>query len=239
VKILVVVPTYNEADNIGAFLSELIQFVDANSFGKDFLILNVDDNSPDGTAAIVRKFSDPRIRQINRHKKLGLGPAYLSGFAWGLERGFDYFVEIDADSSHSINDFSKMLQASGPGKVVIGTRWMPGGSVVNWPWYRRAISLLGTKYAAMALALPYRDLTSGYRVIARNVIEAIKFDSVVAKGYGFQIEMIMKALEAGFEIVEVPITFTERTKGKSKMTLNIALEAFVNITQWGFKRIFW
>lgn len=238
-KILVVVPTYNEADNIGAFLSELIQFVDANSFGKDFLILNVDDNSPDGTAAIVRKFSDPRIRQINRHKKLGLGPAYLSGFAWGLERGFDYFVEIDADSSHSINDFSKMLQASGPGKVVIGTRWMPGGSVVNWPWYRRAISLLGTKYAAMALALPYRDLTSGYRVIARNVIEAIKFDSVVAKGYGFQIEMIMKALEAGFEIVEVPITFTERTKGKSKMTLNIALEAFVNITQWGFKRIFW
>lgn len=238
-KILVIVPTYNEADNIGAFLSDLIEFVDANSFGKDFLILNVDDNSPDGTAAIVRKFSDPRIRQINRNKKLGLGPAYLSGFAWGLERGFDYFVEIDADSSHSINDFSKMLQASGPGKVVIGTRWMPGGSVVNWPWYRRAISLLGTKYAAMALALPYRDLTSGYRVIARNVIEAIKFDSVVAKGYGFQIEMIMKALEAGFEIVEVPITFTERTKGKSKMTLNIALEAFVNITQWGFKRIFW
>lgn len=233
-----IVPTYNEAENIQPFLSELIEFVDANSSGKDFIILNVDDNSPDGTGAIVQKFNDPRIQQINRPRKLGLGPAYLSGFAWGLERDFDLFVEIDSDGSHSIEDFSKLLQASTPGKLVIGTRWMPGGSVVNWPWYRRAISLLGTKYAALALALPYRDLTSGYRVIPRNVLEAIKLESVLAKGYGFQIEMVMKTVYAGFEVLEVPITFTERTKGKSKMTFSIALEAFLNITQWGLKRIF-
>jgi len=236
-KFLIIVPTYNEADNIQTFLADLLTFIHNNSSSNTFSILNVDDNSPDGTAGIVQEIDSGYISQIIRPAKFGLGPAYLAGFAWGLARDFDFFIEIDADGSHSIYELTKLLEVSSPGKLVIGTRWISGGSVINWPWYRRAISRFGTKYAARALALPYRDLTSGYRVIARDVLNAIDLDSVHAKGYGFQIEMVMKAATAGFEIVEVPITFTERTKGKSKMTFSIALEAFLKITQWGFQRI--
>jgi dolichol-phosphate mannosyltransferase len=236
-KFLIIVPTYNEADNIQTFLADLLTFIHNNSSSNTFSILNVDDNSPDGTAGIVQEIDSRYISQIIRPAKFGLGPAYLAGFTWGLARDFDFFIEIDADGSHSIYELTKLLEVSSPGKLVIGTRWISGGSVINWPWYRRAISRFGTKYAALALALPYRDLTSGYRVIAWDVLNAIDLDSVHAKGYGFQIEMVMKAATAGFEIVEVPITFTERTKGKSKMTFSIALEAFLKITQWGFQRI--
>jgi len=235
-KYLIIIPTYNEAENIKGLLVDLLEFIDKNSISDEFMILNIDDNSPDATAQIVRTIASSKISQLNRSGKLGLGSAYLAGFTWGLIRDFDFFIEMDADGSHSVRDLANLMAASGGGKLVIGTRWMPGGSVSNWPWHRKAISRLGTKYAATALGFPYRDLTSGYRVISSSVLQKLDLAKVTAKGYAFQIEMVMKSVYAGFEIIEVPITFTERTKGKSKMTIRIALEAFLKITQWGFER---
>lgn len=235
-KYLIIIPTYNEAENIKGLLLDLLEFIDKNSISNEFKILNIDDNSPDGTGQIVTTVESSRISQLICPRKLGLGPAYLVGFDWGLNRDFDFFIEMDADGSHSVLDLVNLIAAGGSGKIVIGTRWMPGGSVLNWPWHRKAISRFGTKYAATALGLPYRDLTSGYRVIPRAVLEKLDLTKITAKGYGFQIELVMRSIYAGFEIIEVPITFTERTKGKSKMTIRIALEAFLKITQWGFER---
>ena len=240
-KYLIIIPTYNEAENIHDLFLDLLEFIDKNSISNEFMILNVDDNSPDGTAQIVKQIqasSATHISQLIRSGKLGLGPAYLAGFHWGLERDFDFFIEMDADGSHSVADLQKLINASHEGNFVIGTRWIKGGSVLNWPCHRKLISLFGTKYASKVLNLPYRDLTSGYRVISREILEGINLENITVKGYGFQIEMVMRAESGGFQIIQTPITFTERTMGKSKMTFGIALEAFYRVTRWGFERRF-
>lgn len=234
-KVLVVVPTYNESENIASFLNSLDS--SRSKLSEEFVItiMNVDDNSPDGTAKLARELNLHGFFQINNQTKSGLGPAYISGFHWGLERDYDLFVEIDADGSHSPEQLSKLLDSALNHDLVIGTRWISGGSIVNWPWYRRAISKFGTFYAAKALKLKYRDLTSGYRVLNREFLSSLNLANISTKGYGFQIEIAFQAFVNGFSIDEVPITFVERELGRSKMTLGIALEAFRFVSRLGFK----
>ncbi len=233
-KVLVIVPTYNESENIASFLTSLDSARSKLSEKFTITIINIDDNSPDGTAKIARELKLQSFFQINKQRKSGLGPAYISGFQWGLERDFDLFVEIDADGSHSPEQLSKLLESGLKHDLVIGTRWMSGGNIVNWPWYRRAISKFGTFYAAKTLKLKYRDLTSGYRVLNRKFLSSLNLANISNKGYGFQIEIAFQAFVNGFSIDEVPITFVERELGRSKMTLGIALEAFKFVSHLGF-----
>ena len=233
-KVLVIVPTYNESENITSFLTSLDAARSKLSEEFAITIMNVDDSSPDGTAKIARELNLQDFFQINNQTKSGLGPAYISGFSWGLERDYNLFVEIDADGSHSPEQLSKLLDSGLNHDLVIGTRWISGGSIVNWPWYRRAISKFGTFYAAKALKLKYRDLTSGYRVLNREFLSSLNLANISNKGYGFQIEIAFQAFVNGFSINEIPITFVERELGRSKMTLGIALEAFRFVSRLGF-----
>ena len=233
-KVLVIVPTYNESENITSFLTSLDAARSKLSEEFAITIMNVDDSSPDGTAKIARELNLQDFFQINNQTKSGLGPAYISGFSWGLERDYNLFVEIDADGSHSPEQLSKLLDSGLNHDLVIGTRWISGGSIVNWPWYRRAISKFGTFYAAKALKLKYRDLTSGYRVLNREFLSSLNLANISNKGYGFQIEIAFQAFVNGFSIDEIPITFVERERGRSKMTLGIALEAFRFVSRLGF-----
>ncbi len=233
-KVLVIVPTYNESENITSFLTSLDAARSKLSEEFAITIMNVDDSSPDGTAKIARELNLQDFFQINNQTKSGLGPAYISGFSWGLERDYTLFVEIDADGSHSPEQLSKLLDSGLNHDLVIGTRWISGGSIVNWPWYRRAISKFGTFYAAKALKLKYRDLTSGYRVLNREFLSSLNLANISNKGYGFQIEIAFQAFVNGFSIDEIPITFVERELGRSKMTLGIALEAFRFVSRLGF-----
>ena len=169
---------------------------------------------------------------------LGLGPAYLAGFAWGLERGYQSFVEMDADGSHQPEELAQLLEASDGIDLVLGTRWMPGGSVVNWPLQRRLISKFGTQYASIALSLPWKDLTSGYRVLSRQLIEDIFKSKLSTVGYGFQIEIVQIAHDNHRKIIQVPITFVERVAGVSKMNRKIVFEAWFKTTAWGIQRVF-
>jgi len=230
---LLCIPTYNEAENI---LEVLTRTLDLGIEGLEILV--IDDSSPDGTAELVSKLQNPAIHILNRAKKEGLGPAYLAGFQWGLKREFEYFIEMDADGSHQPEELPRLI-ASTPGiDLVLGTRWMKGGKVENWPLYRRAISRMGTWYAEIALKLPYKDLTGGYRILSRKLLERIDLHEIETIGYGFQIEMAMRAHDCGLLVREVPITFIERTKGKSKMNRKIVFEALIRTTQWGFQRRF-
>jgi dolichol-phosphate mannosyltransferase len=240
-RFLICLPTYNESANIVDFLSQLHKEIETCCQEDPELeidILNIDDNSPDGTAVLARNTRGKRFHQIVREKKEGLGPAYLAGFKWGLEREYDFFIEMDADGSHHPVQLQRLIAACESFDLVIGTRWMPGGSVHNWPIHRRLISKLGTRYAAKALELPFKDLTSGFRVLDKDLVESLLEIGIHSKGYGFQVEMVLRARELGAAIAQVPITFTERTKGSSKMTFRIALEAFIGITKWGFSRRF-
>ena len=228
---LLCIPTYNEAENILEILNRSIALKIA---GLEILV--IDDASPDGTAAIVRELSDPLIHLLPRERKEGLGPAYLAAFRWGLARGFDFLIEMDADGSHQPEELPRLIEASERADLVLGSRWMPGGSVENWPLHRRAISQIGTRYARKALKLPYRDLTSGFRVLSRHLLESLELDEIETLGYGFQIELAMRAHDAHFPIAEVPITFIERSKGKSKMSRAIVFEALNRTTRWGLER---
>ena len=230
---LLCIPTYNEAENIVDILTRVLALaID------DLEVLVIDDASPDGTANLAAGIGSERIHILHRSKKEGLGPAYLAGFAWGLDRGFDYLIEMDADGSHQPEELPRLLAASRDADLVLGTRWIPGGRVVNWPLYRRAISRLGTFYAEISLKLPYKDLTGGYRVLSRKLLESIDLDDIQTLGYGFQIEIAMRAHDSGLVITEVPISFIDRTKGASKMNRAIVLEALVKTTRWGFTRWF-
>lgn len=235
-KILVLVPTYNEAESISNLLIRLDQ---ACSLLAEMTldILIIDDKSPDGTAQIAKSLDIKRLSILHREVKGGLGPAYIAGFKYGLEKDYEYFVEMDADLSHQPEELKNLLEVISVQNFVIGTRWMTGGSVVNWPKKRQLISKMGTKYAAFALGLPFRDLTSGYRVIPRSFLQQINLDSIETKGYGFQIEMAMLANKLGFVIKEVPITFVERENGLSKMSLAIVWEAWFMVTFWGLRRM--
>ena len=235
-RILIIIPTYNERQNIVSLLNDIDKARQNLSDRYEISILNIDDNSPDGTAKVAANLELPNFFTISNSQKIGLGPAYISGFNWGLAQNFDYFVEMDADGSHLATELVHLIDAAQKFDLVIGTRWMPGGKVINWPWYRRLISKFGTFYAAKALRLDYRDLTSGYRVLSRNFLKAINLTDISTKGYGFQIEIAFHAFVNGFSINEVPITFVEREHGRSKMTLGIALEAFKFVSILGIRR---
>ena len=234
-QILVILPTYNEVGNLVDVITRLraaANFVD---------ILIVDDNSPDGTGAMADRLVNSQTFVLHRPQKLGLGPAYLAGFAWGIERGYQSFVEMDADGSHQPEELERLLEASQGHDLVdlvLGTRWMPGGSVVNWPLQRRFISKFGTRYASIALGLPWKDLTSGYRVLSRQLVEDILKSKLSTVGYGFQIEIVRIANDNHRKIIQVPITFVERVAGVSKMSRKIVFEAWFKTTTWGFQRVF-
>ena len=238
IKVLVLIPTYNEAESIANLLNRLqqVRLDNANKFDIDILV--IDDGSPDKTVEIIKALDLAKLNILQRSSKNGLGPAYLAGFTEGLKSDYQYFVEMDADLSHQPEELPFLLNKAGEDKFVIGTRWMPGGSVVNWPKKRQFISKVGTKYAAFALNLPFRDLTSGYRVIPRAFLEGLNFTEIETRGYGFQVEMAIKANRNGFQITEVPIRFVERENGHSKMSLAIVWEAWAMVTLWGLQRIY-
>ena len=236
-SVLVVIPTYNESESIESLLKRLnsARMQISNKFEIDILI--VDDNSPDQTAVIAKNLQFSGLKVLSRQHKSGLGPAYLAGFKQGLLEKYDYFVEMDADLSHQPEQLIDLLNAASKVDLVIGTRWIPGGSVVNWPKRRKWISKLGTGYASFALNLPYKDLTSGYRVLPREFLSQLDFSLIETRGYGFQIEMALKAIESGFGIKQVPITFVERENGYSKMSLAIIWEAWSMVTIWALRRL--
>ena len=230
-RVLLILPTYNEVGNLVDVITRLraaANFVD---------ILIVDDNSPDGTGAMADALADSQTFVLHRSQKLGLGPAYMAGFSWGLERGYASFVEMDADGSHQPEELARLLEASEGNDLVLGTRWMPGGSVVNWPLQRRLISKFGTRYASIALGLPWKDLTSGYRVLSRQLVEDIFKSKLTTVGYGFQIEIVRIAVDNHRKIIQVPITFVERAAGVSKMSRKIIFEAWFKTTTWGLQRV--
>ena len=236
-SVLVVIPTYNESESIESLLKRLNSARMQISDKYEIDILIVDDNSPDQTAVIAKNLQLSGLKVLNRQYKSGLGPAYLAGFKQGLLEKYDYFVEMDADLSHQPEQLKELLNAASKTDLVIGTRWIPGGSVVNWPKRRKWISKLGTGYASFALNLPYRDLTSGYRVLPREFLSQLDFSLIETRGYGFQIEMALKAIESGFRIKQVPITFVERENGYSKMSLAIIWEAWSMVTIWALRRL--
>ncbi len=230
-KILIILPTYNEAENLKHIISQL------RDLNLEIQILVVDDNSPDGTGQIADSLTSQDLFVLHRAKKDGLGPAYLEGFTWALDRGYDFIVEMDADGSHLPAELESLLKAANATDLVIGTRWMPGGKVANWPWYRMAISRFGTSYAAMVLRLPYKDLTSGYRVLSKQLVRKVLEANIQTHGYGFQVELVLLAHESQMVIAQVPITFLERSKGKSKMTGRIVVEAWLKTTILGVSRL--
>ena len=236
-SVLVVIPTYNESESIESLLKRLNSARIQISEKYEIDILIVDDNSPDQTAVIAKNLQLSGLKVLSRQYKSGLGPAYLAGFKQGLLEKYDYFVEMDADLSHQPEQLIELLNAASKTDLVIGTRWIPGGSVVNWPKRRKWISKLGTGYASFALNLPYKDLTSGYRVLPREFLSQLDFSLIETRGYGFQIEMALKAIESGFGIKQVPITFVERENGYSKMSLAIIWEAWSMVTIWALRRL--
>jgi len=237
VRVLAIIPTYNESENIQELLFRLDQVRNKLNGIFEIDILIVDDNSPDKTADLVTSLQINNLTILNRSKKFGLGPAYLAGFNLGLKGDYQYFVQMDADLSHMPEQLEALLSVVTSKSLVVGTRWMAGGSVINWPFHRRFISKLGTRYASIILNLNCRDLTSGYRVLPIQLLKALDLNGIRTNGYGFQIEMAWRANNAGFEIKQVPITFTERENGRSKMGAKIVWEAWFNVSIWGLKRI--
>ncbi len=227
---LVIVPTYNEAQSLPALVGRLRLHLP----GADVLI--VDDGSPDGTGRIADQLAagDNSISVLHRPKKQGLGRAYLAGFRRGIGAGYDFLVEIDADGSHDPADLVEMLALAHSGAdLVLGSRWVAGGAVVNWPWPRRAISRLGNAYARAMLGSGIRDLTSGFRVFRSTALDGIEFDTVASQGYCFQIELAWALERSGRAVLEHPIVFVERIAGRSKMHLGIVIEALMRVTVWG------
>lgn len=237
-KVLIVIPTFNESESIVPLIARIDKVRDlvSNQYHLDILV--VDDNSPDGTADFVNDAEYQNVFVLSQNTKKGLASAYLAGFQWGLLRDYDFFMQMDGDLSHQPEQIPQLLALSSTKNLVIGTRWMAGGHVVNWPKRRRYISKFGTRYAAFILRLPFKDLTSGYRVLPRQLLECLDLSRVETQGYSFQIEIIMKSVNLGFDVKEVPITFVERANGKSKMSPGIIWEAGYRVQIWGFRRIF-
>ena len=233
-RTLVVLPTYNEILNVEPMLRTLRKVVPQCD------ILVVDDGSPDGTANLADEVGADvgQISVLRRAKKSGLGGAYRAGFAWGLERDYDHFVEIDCDFSHDPNALPTLLSASEGHDVVIGSRYIPGGHIPKWSLSRQLLSRGGNQYASIMLGLGVADSTAGYRVYSKKGLELIDFETVSADGYGFQIEMTYRAKRAGASIVEVPISFTDRELGDSKMSRAIVVEALWRVTKWALERPF-
>jgi dolichol-phosphate mannosyltransferase len=229
-KALVILPTYNEVGNLGPLLEAILEQ------GEEFDVLVIDDGSPDGTGLLAEHYKSlypQRIEVIHRQGKLGLATAYLAGFRYGLNRGYQYLFEMDADFSHSPHYLPKFLETMHRERadVVIGSRYAPGGGVVHWSWPRWALSRAGSWFAGWMLHLPVKDATGGFKCFRREVLEAIDLDEIRATGYGFHIEMTYRALEQGFRVVELPIVFEDRREGKSKMSAAIIVEALWLVTQ--------
>jgi dolichol-phosphate mannosyltransferase len=198
----------------------------------------VDDDSPDGTGALADGLAagDRAIHVLHRPAKEGLGPAYMAALEWVAHHGYRYAVQIDADGSHQPEALPTLLGAAARADVVIGSRWVPGGAVRNWPWHRKALSLGGNVFVRVALGLPVRDATAGYRVYRLEALERIGLDAVASQGYCFQVDLTLRAFDSGLTIVEVPIEFVEREHGTSKMGTSIVLEALFRVTAWGVQR---
>jgi dolichol-phosphate mannosyltransferase len=229
VRVLVIVPTYNERDNIENTLGRLRTAV------PDAHVLIVDDGSPDGTGKIADALveDDSNIHVMHRQEKAGLGAAYIAGFDWGLDEGYDVLVEMDADGSHPPEQLPRLLAALTHADMVLGSRWVPGGAVVNWPASRFVLSRGANFYTRVALGLGLKDATGGYRAYRREVLEGVDYANVSSQGYCFQIDLAWRAVRGGYRVVEVPITFVERERGESKMSKDIVREALVNVTEWG------
>ncbi len=233
-RVLVIIPTYNEAENIREVIARIHDAVPAAE------VLVVDDNSPDDTGGIVDALQAddrPWLHLLRRSGKSGLGSAYRAGFAWGADHGFEVMVEIDADLSHDPAALPDLLAAVDDGAdLAVGSRYVPGGSIPDWSWHRKALSRWGNRYASAMLSLPVADATAGYRAYRTSALADIDLASVRADGYGFQIEMTHRVERNGGRIVEVPIAFTDRTRGKSKMSSRIVVEALWLVTRWGVRQ---
>jgi dolichol-phosphate mannosyltransferase len=220
-----ILPTYDEAESIDALVRAALPRLEAA--GVPHTILIVDDNSPDGTGRIADRLAEqhPQVRVLHRARKQGLGRAYLAGFTVALDNGAELVMEMDSDFSHDPADLPRLISAAGAADLVLGSRYVPGGGVANWGLVRRTLSWGGSAYARIILGVPVRDLTGGFKCFNRRVLEALDLSQVHADGYGFQIELTYRAIQAGFTVTEVPIVFRERRVGQSKMTPRIALEA--------------
>jgi dolichol-phosphate mannosyltransferase len=232
-----ILPTYNEAENV-----EQVTLASAEALsraaGEGFHVLVVDDGSPDGTGEIADRLAAERgwLEVLHRSSKNGIGPAYLAGFRYALERGAGFVMEMDSDFSHDPADLTRLLEAVQAGAdLALGSRYVPGGGVSDWGLVRRLVSEGGSAYARIVLGLQVRDLTGGFKCFRREVLEAIHFEGVRSRGYAFQVELTYRAVRAGFRVVEVPITFRDRQRGKSKMSWRIAAEAMVLVPKLRFR----
>lgn len=234
VTTLVIIPTYNERESLPRQIAGVFEHVPQAH------ILVVDDGSPDGTGEWAAELSaeDPRVHVLKRTSKQGLGAAYRAGFAWGLERDYDTLVEMDADGSHQASQLPSLLAAAGEGVLVIGSRWVAGGSVVNWPLHRKWLSQGANLYTRIMLGIPVKDSTAGYRAYHAATLRQVNLDEVESQGYCFQVDMTVRALRVGAQVVEVPIEFIERDRGESKMSFAIIREALWKVTVWGLSRPF-
>ncbi len=228
-RVLVVIPTYNEAENVRLIVDRLRRAVP----GVDVLI--ADDNSPDGTGEIADELAaaDTQVHVLHRPGKQGLGAAYLAGFDWARQRAYEAVVEMDADGSHAPEELPKLLDALAEADLVIGSRWVRGGKVVNWPLHRLVLSQGGNLYTRLALGMPIRDATGGYRAYRLTALDKMDTETVASQGYCFQVDLAWRAHRNGFRVVEVPITFAERERGASKMSSAIVREALWRVTVWG------
>jgi dolichol-phosphate mannosyltransferase len=230
-RVLVVVPTYNERENLPLIVARIRAAVPSAD------VLVADDDSPDGTGEVADKLSidDEHIQVLHRPGKAGLGAAYLAGFRWGLDRGYGVLVEMDADGSHQPEQLPRLLAALEHADLVLGSRWVPGGAVRNWPRSREVLSRGGNTYTRLVLGLPLRDATGGYRAFRAATLEGLGLDAVASQGYCFQVDLAWRAVRAGYRVVEVPITFVERELGDSKMSRAIVAEALWRVTGWGLQ----
>jgi len=228
-RILVIIPTYNEAENIEPIVARVRTSVPAAH------ILVADDNSPDGTGELADKLAaaDEHVHVLHRKGKEGLGAAYIAGFGWGLDNGYGVLVEMDADGSHQPEELPRLLDALGSADLVLGSRYVKGGAVRNWPKHREVLSRGGNIYTRLAIGVPLADATGGYRAFRRETLEGIGLDQVASAGYCFQVDLAWRALKKGFRVVEVPITFIERERGTSKMSQAIVVEAMLKVGRWG------
>ncbi|SEG86031.1 dolichol-phosphate mannosyltransferase [Thermomonospora echinospora] len=228
-RVLVIIPTYNERENIEPIVGRV------RRAAPQVDVLVVDDASPDGTGALADALaaSDDQVKVLHRTGKDGLGAAYIAGFRWAFEHGYDVLVEMDADGSHQPEELGRLLAALAEADLVIGARWVPGGEVRNWPRSRAVLSRGGNAYARLMLNVPLHDATGGYRAYRATALQKIGLDGVESRGYCFQIDLALRAVRHGLRVVEVPITFVEREHGASKMSGDIVAEAMWQVTRWG------
>jgi dolichol-phosphate mannosyltransferase len=228
-RTVIVMPTYNERQNLEIIAGRVRESIPA----ADLLV--VDDNSPDGTGDLADKLAetDQHIQVMHRTEKAGLGRAYVAGFSWALERGYDVIVEMDADGSHRPEDLPRLLTALADADAVIGSRYVPGGTVVNWPKSREFLSRGANIYNRLMLGISVRDATGGFRAYRAATLRKIDLNNIESAGYCFQIDMTLRVLQAGLKLIEVPITFVERERGTSKMSNAVIREAFFRVAQWG------